>query len=117
MSAHDEVGNGKRNRRAELKQGRSKRASNAATVSWDDANWYAVISLTEALSRRGGAVRLGKTRDGGAYALGIYLGDDYATEYIRGAEDFTEAIDEIVRAWIPEEHSNYLQRLHSLSGQ
>jgi hypothetical protein len=64
----------------------------------------------------GGAVRVGATRDGGAWALGIYQGDDYATEYIRPAEDFTTALGEIAAAWLPDKGAGFWERLTDARG-
>jgi hypothetical protein len=57
------------------------------------------VALVRALVSQGGCLRIGQTRDGGAWALGVYLGDDYATEYIRPSEDFGGGIGEIAEAW------------------
>jgi hypothetical protein len=52
-----------------------------------------------AVTLRGGALRFGYTRDGGAYALGIYgLGDPY-TEYIRPSEDIEAFLQEVTTAF------------------
>lgn len=59
----------------------------------------ALMALISAFAKKGGAVRVGLTRDGGALALGMYLEDDYATEYIRPTEDIVEAVTEICDAW------------------
>lgn len=92
----------KANKRAKAKEGRSRRADRAGTANWETVNWQALIALIIAFGDEGGAVRVGKTRDGGAWALGVYLDDDYATEYIRPNEDFDEALHEIAQAWLPE---------------
>lgn len=52
-----------------------------------------------AVTLRGGALRFGYTRDGGAYALGIYgLGEPY-TEYIRPSEDVEGFLQEVMAAF------------------
>lgn len=111
---NDARAEGRSNRRDKQKQARSRRASAAGAAKWDDFRWDAFQALAEALCRHGGAVRLGQTRDGGAWALGIYLGDDYATEYIKPAEEFINAIGEIVEAWIPTEYENWASRVRQL---
>jgi len=63
-------------------------------------HWAILTALTTALMEVDGALRIGFTRDGGALALGVYLGDDYATEYVRPTEDFWTAVEEIAAAWI-----------------
>jgi hypothetical protein len=69
-------------------------------VSWEAFDWIVFRALAEGLVEVGGAIRLGATRDGGAWALGIYVGDDYATEYVRPSEDFGTAMVEIADAWL-----------------
>jgi len=103
MGLNDHKDDGKAtNKREKAKAARGRRAKAAGEVKWDGFDWIATIALTEALMEVGGAIRIGKTRDGGAWALGIYVGEDYATEYIRPSEDFTESILEITTAWIDE---------------
>jgi hypothetical protein len=60
----------------------------------------ATLCLTNVMANAGGALRVGFTRDGGALALGMYLGDDYATEYVRPNEDAWEALSEIAGLWV-----------------
>ena len=63
-------------------------------------HWAVLSAFTAVLMEHDGALRIGFTRDGGALALGVYQGEDYATEYIRPAEDFGKAVEEIAAAWI-----------------
>jgi len=101
MGANDREQNKREeNKRKAAKQARGRRASSGGAVEWAHFDWIAAIALTEQLVERGGAIRIGKTRDGGAWALGVYMGDDYATEYIRPAEDFAESMVEICEAWV-----------------
>jgi len=48
-----------------------------------------------AVAQKGGALRLGYTRDGGAYAIGIYGDGDPYTEYISPTEDVNEQLRSI----------------------
>lgn len=49
----------------------------------------------------GGALRLGYTADGGAYALGIYGdGPEPYTEYVRPSEDINSVLEQIGAAFI-----------------
>jgi len=110
MGINDRENERKGNKRERSKQARSRRAAAAGDASYSTADWTALIALVEALAREQGALRLGVTRDGGAYALGVYLGDDYATEYIKPAEDFSAAIDEIAQVWLSDGGEWYLSR-------
>lgn len=103
MGMNDREQDRKQNKRSRAKESRGRRAGAAGTVDWGKFDWACTIALTEALVAVGGALRLGATRDGGAWALGIYQGDDYATEYVRPAEDFETASGEIVAAWLGNE--------------
>lgn len=109
--------NRRANKRERAKEGRSRRAAQTGAVSWENFDWLAVAALTIELAGEGGALRLGKTRDEGAWALGVYLGDDYATEYIRPAEDFRTAIGEIAAAWLEDGGARYLDMLQAMDAR
>lgn len=58
----------------------------------DVADWGCVtpkilIDLIQVVSSLGGAVRIGYTRDMGAYSIGVYLDDDRETFYCRPSDD------------------------------
>jgi len=99
----------KQSRRDRTRQGRSKRAAEATGVQLRTVDWRSVAALVVAFAENSGAVRIGYSRDGGALAIGCYLGDDYATEYIRPAEDLEAALLEIAEAWLPERGIAYHQ--------
>lgn len=88
-------------KRLKAKETRGRRRSNSDPANFLSSDYAAILGLMASFADAGGAVRYGYTRDGGAYALGIYLGDDYSTEYIRPNEDFTGACLEIAEAWLP----------------
>ena len=46
---------------------------------------------------KGGAIRLGLTRDGGALAVGIYGDGDPYTEYVRGGDDVIEFFHDVAQ--------------------
>lgn len=56
-------------------------------ADWQSANAEVLLHAIAVVAYKGGALRFGYTRDGGAYAIGIYLGGDHFTEYIRPSED------------------------------
>ncbi len=101
-------------RRQKAKQARGRRAAAVAAADWRAVDWRPVAALTIALADAGGALRLGSTRDGGAYALGVYLGDDYATEYVKPTEDWRAALGEIAEAWLPDKGDSYLAALDQM---
>lgn len=81
-----------------LERIRETRARKLTTevADWGGANAPLVLQAIATLAREGGAVRFGYTRDGGAYAVGLYYGTERVTEYIRPSED----LDAYLRALI-----------------
>lgn len=65
-------------------------------ADWQSVNPEAIVRAIAAISYNGGAVRFGYTRDGGAYAIGIYLGNDHFTEYVRPGEDIVGYLEGLV---------------------
>lgn len=59
---------------------------------WVSADPQLVLDLIGKMAKLGGAIRFGYTRDGGAYSVGFYLGDDRRTEYIRPSEDLNDRL-------------------------
>lgn len=107
MGINDRKLDEKDNRRAKQKEARSRRTQQGEGASWDTCDWLCIVALVKALGEGGGALRLGTTRDGNAFAFGVYLNDDYATEYIRPAENFEVALGEIATAWLPDRGVKY----------
>ena len=54
-----------------------------------------IRAAIEALVIRGGAIRFGATSDGGAFAVGVYDGDDRWTEYCRSDDELREYLEQI----------------------
>jgi hypothetical protein len=106
--------NKRANKREQAREARSRRAASSAGADWEQFDWLSMIALIKALTAQDGAVRVGKTRDGGAWAFGIYSGDDYATEYVRPAEDFAAAVEEIARAWCEDGGAFFMDTLIAL---
>lgn len=66
-------------------------------VGGGGADWSTVAlpNLRECIAvvaSRGGALRFGYTRDGGAYAIGIYGDGDPYTVYVRPSEDMAAVL-------------------------
>lgn len=73
-----------------------KTTSRAGGIAdWQNADPTIVMGLVCTVAAAGGAVRLGYTRDGGAYSIGLYLGDDSKTYYCNDAEGINERIKEL----------------------
>lgn len=56
-------------------------------ADWSAINGKLIADCIHAIGSKGGALRMGYTRDGGAYAIGVYLDGDQTTEYVRPSED------------------------------
>jgi len=87
-------------RRAAAAEKRSEKRRVTGKVNVAGLPWLVLAALVAELAENGGAVRIGLTRDGGALALGMYHGDDYATEYIRPNEDVEAALYAIADIWL-----------------
>lgn len=75
-------------KRAAKESGRSRVLNNAgSTADWASVDPSLMLYAVAAVAARGGAVRFGYTRDGGAYAVGVYDNGDNETDYIRPSED------------------------------
>jgi hypothetical protein len=73
-------------------------------VASDVADWTSctpgkLVDLIANCARKGGAIRLGYTRDGGAYSIGVYVGGDYFTDYLRPDEDLDEYIEQLAESF------------------
>lgn len=87
-------------RRAAASAKRSEKRRATGKVDVAALPWLALAAFVAEMAQTGGAVRIGLTRDGGAVALGLYHGDDYATEYVRPNEDFETALFGIAEIWL-----------------
>lgn len=76
---------------------KDKVGSNVA--DWASANAEIFLGLVAIASQKGAAIRFGYTRDGGAYSIGLYVGGDYFTDYLRPEEDLDEYIRELTESF------------------
>lgn len=88
------------NKRTRAAQARERKRRDTGQWVWQQHDWLYLAALTQALAKQGGALRIGTTRDGGALALGLYAGQDYATEYVKPNEDLPNALYEIAEIWL-----------------
>jgi len=73
---------------------RRRNLSPTRTVSITDVDWEAFSRTLAQVLNKGGAIRLGCTRDGGAWSIGIYGdGSTPYTEYVRPDEDINAYFD------------------------
>lgn len=78
--------------------GNAKRAAEdkSGNADWSNAAPGLLVKLIDTVTSRGGAVRFGYTRDGGAYAIGLYYGGESTSEYCRPSE----SLDDFLEKWI-----------------
>lgn len=70
-------------------------AKGGGVADWTNASAELVLKLVCLVATQGGAIRYGYTRDGGAYSIGIYLGQDSQTYYCNEKEGIDEKIREL----------------------
>lgn len=87
------------NKRHEKEQRKKVRGKPTTGADWTTADPSLLCGAVTAISTLGGAIRLGYTRDGGAYAIGIYGDGEYRTEYVRPDEDINDYLVECCQAW------------------
>jgi len=78
---------------------RGLRKQMGGIADWQTADPGLVLSVIERAAITGGAVRFGYSRDGGAYAIGIYGDGDPYTEYCKPSEDLNEFLTLVLRLY------------------
>lgn len=84
-----------RDRDIKNKASRRRNRGNQKPATWSDVNPAVIGKFTSALADAGYAVRIGKSKDGGSYAIGIYGDGDPYTEFARPSDDLIGLLDEI----------------------
>lgn len=77
----------RKNEQTATRQRRSLSQSKGTPADWGSVDGQLLSRAVAAVAKRGGALRLGYTRDGGAYAVGIYGDGEPFTEYIPPNDD------------------------------
>jgi len=72
-------------------------ARGAGVADWANASADCLQLLVCRVGAEGGAVRFGYTRDGGAYSIGIYLGENSKTYYCNEKDGIDEKIRELTQ--------------------
>jgi len=75
---------------------RFKRKSSGEKANWEYADAELLRLAVALVAEAGGALRLGYTSDGGAYAIGVYGDGEPYTEYVRPGESIDEFLRELV---------------------
>lgn len=74
---------------------RGLRRKRSGTADWASVDPAALVNAICCAAAIGGALRFGYSRDGGAYAIGIYGDGDPYTEWVKPDEDLTEVLEMI----------------------
>jgi len=86
----DRSGNRRSARRDEVRAERERQRAVRAAVDIQSIDPAILLSAIEAAVAIDGAIRIGASRDGGAFAIGIYGDGDPHTEYVGNDEDINE---------------------------
>ena len=62
-------------------------------ANWLDATPAAIVRAIDAAAAVGGALRFGYSRDGGAFAIGVYGDGEPYTDFVSGTENIDDALD------------------------
>jgi len=68
-------------------------------VDWEMVDAELLRKAIAKAAIKHGALRLGYTRDGGAYAIGVYAGMQYFTDYVRPSEDIDQYLRELIQSF------------------
>ena len=91
MSATKRAMEEKTAKRRKRRYGNNEKVTGRA--DWRTVNNTAIVAVIQAAAEVGGALRFGASRDGGAFALGVYGdGPDVYTLYAGSAEEMEEHI-------------------------
>lgn len=75
---------------------RRKYIKQSAPANWEDISADAIRHAVAQVGSIGGALRLGYTRDGGAFAIGVYgVEAEPYTDYLRPGDDVEAYLDEL----------------------
>lgn len=77
------------------------RGASSDAADWSSVDGRYIAAAAAALGTVGGAIRLGYTRDGGAYAIGVYLGKDSHTDYLKPGESVEDYLRALVENFAP----------------
>lgn len=92
----------------ELKQqayARRRSHRRGEVASWSDQDGQKLIEAIDLVAKLGGAIRLGYTRDGGAFAIGVYGDGEPYTEYCRAGDDIVGLLRDIAADMEPTKNS------------
>jgi len=69
--------------------------NNTGVADWEQCDGQCLKRAISTAALTGGALRFGYSRDGGAYAIGIYGDGEPYTEFVRPSEDIDDFLNKI----------------------
>lgn len=78
---------------------RKRVRSSNAVADYTSVDGVLLAKCLATVGHAGGALRLGYTSDGGAYAVGVYGDGDPYTDYVKPSEDFNAYLRSLIEAW------------------
>lgn len=79
-----------------LGRSRGLRAGQTSTADWTSSSSALVIKAISTASIAGGALRFGYSKDGGAYALGIYGDGEPYTVFVPPSDDIDITLQDVI---------------------
>lgn len=80
----------------EKRKRRSHTKTSGEAADWESCDGAILAKAIGRVARMGGALRLGYTRDGGAYAIGIYGDGEPFTEYVPPSDSIEDYLRGII---------------------
>ncbi len=65
-------------------------------AGWNEARPQLLKDLIASTAIVGAAIRFGTSRDGGAYAIGLYVNGEVTTEWLPCNEDINQLLEELI---------------------
>ena len=94
------MGIAKEQKNAKTQSRRRVSGGNSGPADWRNADPTILWETVSTVANNGGAIRFGYSRDGGAYAIGVYGdGDHPYTDYIRPGEDLNAYLQRLCANW------------------
>lgn len=99
VGVNDRAQNRKDEKLAKSQESRKRRVNAQRTgtaADWTEVDGELLRKAAGAVAKGGGAIRLGYTRDGGAYSVGFYGDGDPFTEYVSPNDDINEFLRGVI---------------------
>lgn len=75
---------------------RERRSKTTHVADWSKADRATLQAAISAAAATGGALRFGYSRDGGAYAIGVYGDGEPYTDFVSGVDDIDDTLADYI---------------------